>query len=580
MKKIKFSSCSCEIEKGNFDIRNIPLDCSATWNLISTGYTQGVFQLETKLGQDWSRKVKPQSIEELAAVISIIRPGCLEAGISDEYIQNKFNPDCITYIHKALKPILESTYGCMIYQEQALKIASEIAGFTLEEADDLRKAIGKKIPELMSSLKQKFINGAEKSGIVPRGIAEEIFGWIEKSQRYGFNKSHSIAYAYTGYQTGYLKCHFPHEFFTSFLTYSSYKGDPKEEIYKLVQDARLFGINILPPDIRKLNVHFKIIDDSISFGLSHIRSVGQNAIKTILKNQDNFNKWSDFLCSIPELHRDVGIALIKSGACDCYKMSRIDMIKELEAILGTTSRNENDKKIEIRGLTQKEKDYFFDKIKSSNLSAVDVLEEMVNIYNNQKPSLKQMSKDELQKLTFEFFDGGINIEKGTKSQLINSLIENGYKEIKSVISNEKRRDIIIEKIKALKIHENDTNTGNAMAEKHFLGISLSCSEADDADSSDANHNCIDIAKSGNNGNIKVCAIIDNVKHTKTKKGKNPGSPMCFLTISDSTYSIDHAVVFPDSYEILKSFCKENVVALITGYKKNGSFIVNDIVKLL
>ena len=183
-KIIKFSNCKCEVAKGQFNINHLPLDCPATWKLISSGYTVGVFQLEQQLGQDWARKVKPQNIEELAALTSLLRPGPLEAGQSQEYVDTKFGHKSITYLHPVLKPILEPTYGCLVYQEQAIRIAVEIAGFSLENADDLRKAMGKKLPELMTQLKKKFIDGAKKKGLVPRGVAEEMFGWIEKSQRY------------------------------------------------------------------------------------------------------------------------------------------------------------------------------------------------------------------------------------------------------------------------------------------------------------------------------------------------------------------------------------------------------------
>jgi len=227
MSKTQFQKCACMVTPGKFDINNIPLDCKATWDLISRGHTIGVFQLEKRLGQDWSRKVKPRNIEELSDLISLLRPGPLNANMSQDYVDIKFGIKNNYYIHPLLEPILESTHGCLVYQEEAIKIAVDIAGFSLEAADDLRKAIGKKKPELMAKLKKEFIEGAKETSQIDLEIAERIFGWIEKCQRYSFNKSHAISYAMIGYQTAWLKCHFKHEFFTSYLTFSHYKQDPK-----------------------------------------------------------------------------------------------------------------------------------------------------------------------------------------------------------------------------------------------------------------------------------------------------------------------------------------------------------------
>ena len=183
----------------NYDIdtANINLECKETWNLIGSGNTKGCFQLESRLGQMMSKKLKPQNIEQLAALISIMRPGCLEAyrdgkSVSDHYIDKKNGSESVDYFHPSLEPVLKTTYGEMIYQEQAMEIARVIAGFNLEDADVLRKAIGKKKVDLMTKVKKSFLLGAEKAHIVSKDIAEEIFGWIEKSQRYSFNKSHAI----------------------------------------------------------------------------------------------------------------------------------------------------------------------------------------------------------------------------------------------------------------------------------------------------------------------------------------------------------------------------------------------------
>jgi len=581
MDTIKFSNCGCEVEKGKFDVNNIPLNCPATWNLISSGFTKGIFQLETRLGSEWAKKVKPSNIQELGALIALIRPGSLEAGQSEEYVDVKFGRKKLNYLHPCLENILKDTYGCLIYQEEAIKIATEIAGFSLENADELRKAMGKKLPELMSKLKIKFMEGCLKRGLVTKEIAEQIFGWIEKSQRYSFNKSHSISYAMLGYQSCYIKTHFPHEFFTSYLTFSNYKSDPKQEVYELVQDARLFGINVLPPDIRTCNTHFKMMENGIRFGLSNIRGVGQSAITKIIEQSKSLSTWNEFLKSLPVLHRSIGTALIKSGACDCFNMQRSQMIKELEIIFGTSIKNKEGKNEEIRGLTEKEREWFFNRL-VENKSVKDVLLEMVQqTENSPGKSLSSLKKEDIVNWSKKILGEQFDLSGLTKQDIINKLKENGYNEesMKSCVVG-KRLQIIKEKLEQLKVDEIDTNLAKSVAEKYFLGIALTASPADDADDSNASHNCLDLMKCLNGESFSVVAVIDNIKCTKTKKGKNIGAQMCFLTISDSTYSIDRAVVFPDIYEKIHCLCKETLVCLVTGYKKNGSIIIQDLKKLI
>jgi len=613
---IEFAHCQCKVKVGEFNINKIPLDCPAVWKLVSCGHTVGIFQLEKKLGQDWAKKVRPDDLEALAALTALLRPGPLEAGMTQDYVEIKAGVSKPSYIHQLLEPILSPTYGCLVYQEQAIRIATDLAGFSPENADELRKAIGKKKPELMARIKNKFIDGCEKHQNIPKGMAEEIFGWIEKCQRYSFNKSHAICYGMIAYQTAWVKCHFPQEFFTSYLTYSAYKRDPKEEIYKLVQDARLFGIRILPPDIRRNNIHFAMVpdqDNGVAFGLSHIRGVGQSAIQKIIaavsdgQSTSGLVTWGDFVAAVPDLHRNVGIALIKSGACDCYQMERATMVQELEVILGTTIRDDDGKKVEVKGLTKREKEYFFRRL-SDGLSTREVLLEMGQTPEERPKSISQMKKSELVVAAKNFLNSMDTIESGildddsifvhtsqsekdgwledlskrTKINIVAILRANGYKENiqKPPCSSEARRQKVMEKADILDTELFDNNKAKAAAEKHFLGIALSCSEADDADDSNATHTCLDIARANNDETIITCVIIDNVKHTKTKRGRNPGSPMCFLTISDSTYSIDHAVVFPDTYMKLKGLCKEDLICMVYGHKKNGSFIVQDIQKLI
>lgn len=610
---IHWHGCKCRVERGKFDIRQVNLECPATWRLISSGYTIGVFQLEKKLGQDWARKIKPENMEELADLLSLLRPGCLESGMSQEYADIKSLKKKPTYIHPLLKPILEPTKSCLVYQEQAIRIAKDLAGFSLAQADNLRKAIGKKKPEEIAKLKVEFVNGCQKMGTVTKPDAEEIFGWIEKFQRYGFNKSHAVSYAMLAYQTAWMKCHFPSEFFTSYLTFSHWKSDEKDEVYRLVQEARLFGIEVLPPDIRLRNPTFKMIDQGIAFGLSSVRGVGITAIRKIVKDAEELqaqdtmrpartsetheegkvepeiktigalDTWFQFLRAVPELHRNVAEALVKSGACDCYGLSRSRMLAELEAVLGTNARDAEGKKIEIKGLTNKEREYFLANFEGRGGTA-ETLQHMSeqNEQTTDKP-MGKMTKGELLTLLQSLSPEGADLSKLKRNEIVAQLRERGYTTTaaRRGVANDARRKLIAERAKTLASGAfEDSNTAKAAAEKHFLGVSLSCSPADDADTSQATGTCVDVARAPNGQEMSVVCIIDAVRHTRTKKGKNPGAAMCFLTVSDSTYAMEQVVVFPDAYEELKAYCKENNIVLVRGLKRDGSFIVQKIKKLI
>ncbi|MHA2404945.1 MAG: DNA polymerase III subunit alpha, partial [Candidatus Kariarchaeaceae archaeon] len=223
-----------------------------TWALFREGLTKGVFQLESNLGRTWSKKVAPENLEELAALVSIIRPGCLKAvdrgkTMSNRFVDRKWLKEEVTYLHDSLEDILKPTYGVLVYQEQAMRIAQKLAGFDLQQADDLRKAIGKKNADLMAKIKKDFVAGCEKVGMVSASDADEIFGWIEKSARYSFNKSHAVAYGFNAYWSAWYKANHTKEFFLSYLYHAHEKQDPHQEIYELVNEAKLFDIKVSTP---------------------------------------------------------------------------------------------------------------------------------------------------------------------------------------------------------------------------------------------------------------------------------------------------------------------------------------------
>lgn len=476
-------------------IENINLDCYRTWDLISKGNTKGCFQLESRLGQTMARKLKPTNIEQLSALISILRPGCLEAyrdgkSVSNHYIDKKNGAESIDYYHNALKDILDKTYGEMIYQEQAMQIAQKIAGFDLQEADMLRKAIGKKKPEEMAKIKKKFLSGTTKMKIVSDDQAIEIFNWIEKSQRYSFNKSHAVSYAINAYLSAYSKAHFPKIFFASYLRFAKDKIDPQQEIKELVRNALEMDIDVSIPDFRNLNEFFILKNQKIFFGLTDIKGVGQSVYKKILElvKRHDLNKmsWLEILSHILlNINSVASKALIASGSFDYLRKNRTEMLFEYEI---------------CNSLTNKELIY---------------LQEIL-LVSDKDISLTKVIR------------ALIDTKKINKNRKI--VLEN------LIISINKPPYSLVDKIEWI----SDTESG-------LLGVSVSCSKLDSYDISMTNTNCKDFKNSNITKNIILAAEIANINVTKTKTGKNPGLDMCFLTIEDQVGMLDSVILFPEQY---------------------------------
>ncbi len=305
------------------DIHNIPLDDKKTYQLISQGYTTGVFQLESQGMQRLARQLKPSRITDLVAMVALYRPGPME--LIPQFIKNKNNPKKIKYLHKDLKDILQETYGILVYQEQVMQIANKMAGYSMAEADSLRMAMGKKKKALMKIEKEKFIKGCMKNGY-RKSTAEKIFNFMEKFAAYGFNKPHSASYALIAYWTAYLKANYTVEFFTALLTaeVSALSGPQREEkVFRIIEDCKRFDIKVLPPDINKSQDVFTIENKNIRFGLSAVKNVGRSAIESILSAREKggeFKSFADFLSRVDlrKVNKKTVESLIKAGAFDSF----------------------------------------------------------------------------------------------------------------------------------------------------------------------------------------------------------------------------------------------------------------------
>ncbi|MFN4196657.1 MAG: DNA polymerase III subunit alpha [Caldimicrobium sp.] len=312
------------------DIDAIPLDDPQTFKLLQEGETDGVFQLESEGMKELLRRLKPTSFSDLIAVLALYRPGPLEGGLVDQYIETKHGRRKPEYYHPLLEPILKETYGVIVYQEQVMEIARAFAGYTLGEADVLRRAMGKKDKELMQKLKDDFVNRSVERQI-PKDIAEKVFDLMEKFSEYGFNKSHSAAYALLSYQTAYLKAHYPVYFLASLLTYEINRS---EEVSKYLSLAEKMGIKILPPCVNSSSAGFIVENGAIRVGLQAIKNVGEEAVQEIIRKRP-YKDFIDFCQKVDtqKVNRKTIETLIKAGAFDALETNRAKLLHNLPTLL-------------------------------------------------------------------------------------------------------------------------------------------------------------------------------------------------------------------------------------------------------
>ncbi|MDA8210644.1 MAG: DNA polymerase III subunit alpha, partial [Clostridia bacterium] len=321
------------------DINAIPFDEINTYEMLSRGEGIGVFQLEGSGMRQIMKELKPGHLEEIIALVALYRPGPLGSGMVEDFIKGKHGKGGARTLHAKLEPILKDTYGVILYQEQVMRIASDLAGFTLGEADLLRRAMGKKKPEAIAKLRNQFVEGAVKNG-VDAGIAGQIFDLMEYFAGYGFNKSHSAAYAYVSYQTAYLKANYPLEYMAALLT-SVMDNSDKVALY--IEECRHLGIEVLPPDVNESLKDFTVVGDKLRFGLAAVKQVGIGAIEAIIKareEQGAFTSLQDF-CEKVDLHavnRRVVESLIKGGAMDSLPGHRAQLLAGLDKCLEVGQR--------------------------------------------------------------------------------------------------------------------------------------------------------------------------------------------------------------------------------------------------
>ena len=535
--------CGCELEAGENGQVLIPLrveevpECQATWDMICEGNTKGVFQLESQLGRSKAKQAKPRTIEELADLISILRPGTGDAivdgkSLTQHYIDRKIGKDRVIYPHPALENILKDTYGVIVYQEQAMKISELVAGFNLQQADDLRKAIGKKKVELMEKVKNNFISCAKTLNKFTEEEIHNIFALIEKAQRYSFNKSHAVAYATLGYHTVYAKLHAILPFFTSCLRHAHGKPDPMEEKNELINNAKMMDLEIRPPSILYNNKEFKIKDNIITFGLTDIKGIGDSVynkyrkrLKELKTKNPNFKlediTWQEFLIKFcPYIKSDALQSMISVGALDCFKVSRNKMLYEY-------------------GMYKqlKEEDIF----ELSSSDHTELIKAIVSI-----------------------------IEKTNKKN--------------QTVHTAKYKDLLdgcIMSIQSPSYSTVDMPSWKAKQEEIKLSTSITSHILDEYDMSNANMTCLEYIKGQQSKAIAIGCEIEYVREYKVKRGENAGKMMAYLKISDHSAILDNVVVFCKELETYKNLLFPSSLVLVRGIKdaKTGDFILKSIQKL-
>ena len=529
MKNVSFDDCGCvfPVNENNgieldIDIEKIDLTCSRTWSMIGEGNTKGCFQLESRLGQTMAKKLKPENIEQLSALISIMRPGCLEAyrsgkSVSNHYIDKKNGDEEVDFFHPSLESILGTTYGEMVYQEQAMEICQKIANFDLTEADQLRKAIGKKKPEEMVKIKKLFLDKSSKLNILEKEEAEELFGWIEKSQRYSFNKSHAVSYAYNAYLSAYVKSHFPKHFFASYLKFAKDKIDPLREIQELISNANEMDIVVKKPDLRKISKDF-FIDESgdIYFGMTNIKGLGNSVYEKLVKIIGDQNisemKFFELYCKVlKNINSTAAKALIGTGSVEYTGLSRNRMLFYYECLSNLT-----DREISIA-----------ETICDKDMSITQTLELLKN-----------------------------NTEK------------------KLNVKRQKAVETVIKSIEKPAYDLEDSPEWIANTEQFYLGASITCFKIDGCDIYSANVDCKDLNKDKPNKDPILGAEVVDINVIKTKRGVNPGQEMAFVKVMDSTGTVD-LVIFPEEYDKYKDLVISNNTLLLklNRSKNKDSFVI-------
>lgn len=497
----------------HIDIENIDMEDPMTIKLFNQGKTNGLFQLERKYVQDLCRKMDIHSFEEVCALNALIRPGTLHSGATKLYIERKTGEEEYVCPHEALRNALSETHGVVLYQETAMQVARDYAGFTMAEADNLRKAIGKKIPEKMAKAKKEFFEKAKELGR-PQDVTEMIFGQIETAQKYSFNKSHSLGYGKITFQAGWLKSHFFLEFMTELLNGEANSNEPKLDSY--LRECKVNGVKILPPDARIGNAYFQIEGKrAIRFGLCFVKGVSEKSVNALHSVKDHCGSFTEMLANDKTglLSKDVISNLISVGAFDYMGKDR----GELLDVYYREELKEGRKRptpLGIKVMVTKMKDQQKRKengVKVKKLLTIEEImeEERSHAYLGPAWSLEEKTKKE-----FEL----------CKCYIVN----NPLSPFEEMMEEEKYRDIM------------------DIVDGHF----------------------------DKTRPVSLIAVLREFNIHTISKGNSAGRDMCFLDVFDSLMEIG-CIAFPETFEKIQENLVPNCVYIFVGKFDGESIILSD-----
>lgn len=499
------------------DVRKIPLDDQKTFEMLGRGETMGTFQLGGSGMTKWLKELKPTRIEDIMAMVALYRPGPMQT--IPEYIERKRHPELIKYDDPRMEKFLSATYGLIVYQDDLLFCALDLAGYTWEEADKFRKAVGKKIPEEMAAQKEKFTKGVVKSGQTQE-FADHLWKLFEPFQSYGFNKAHAASYGMVAYQTAYMKANYPVEYMTALLTADSAFT---EKVAEAVAECKRMGIKVLPPDVNQSDVAFTIVKDTeslegqaILFGLSAVKNVGDAAVNAILESRENFEKF----------YSDEGGTKSSSGVRSFYSLS--DFCQKIDA-----------RRVNKKVLESLIKAGAFDSFgsRAALLAAIDEIREKASRAGGKTSQAGLFDNDE-----------EIKVDEYTKDVL---------PQVDEFSENEK-----------------------LALEKQLLGLYLTehpLNKTLAAVGDRVTHKLISIRADEHVGQtVHIGGVIGECRIVTTKKG---GKQMCFVRFEDDTGQVD-LVVFPSIFEKTRSYWEMSLPIIIEGkveYREDAlSIIVNNV----
>jgi DNA polymerase III alpha subunit len=536
-------SCGCawpilQERPGDFplldiNVRKAPLDCPAVWDMLARGLTKGVFQLESSLGRQWTKRLGPTSVEHVCALTAILRPGCLngkdEEGVSttEHYCRRKNGEEEPARFHPVVDEVLKETFNLLLYQESALRLVQVTAGFNLSEADQLRRATGKKLPEEMAKVKASFLDKARTYGVLSEEQADKLFGIIEASQRYGFNKSHAAGYGFTAYDTAYCKVHNPPAFFASWLKNSHDKPKPGDERAELIAEARLMGVEVVSPDFRRFERLTAVDRGVVRLSLADVKGVGHSTLGRLREEVEWGEKdlgrpvsewaWGDVLSRLaPKVPASALATLARAGAFHPMGVGRKRAAFEIE---------------QLNELSDPEWAWVL--ARPPYGSAVELL-----------GAVARPKKE----------GGGCSTA-------------NRAAKLKA------KADLLRDPPFAL----HDTPVYILTQETELFGCGVSLTRVDTCDTSDVNCSLKEFID-GRSGPVILGVEVKDVRPVLVKKGKNAGSEMAWLTVADSTAELRDVPLFSEAWVQFAPLLAGNKTIYVLGEqdrKRKGTLLVRN-----